>query len=217
MLILLRHGQTTSNVDHKLDTRLPGAPLTELGQEQAREAGEEILELFDVSTVISSQAVRAQQTAEIAFGAQFPEIPAVEGIQEVHAGRWEMQNSYAAHEAYLRAFRGFYQRDLGATVEEGDSLEMFLARYKGALMPYVARDAEAAGATAAGAAGGTTVAVSHGGAIRAFTANACNVDPVYAEASYLPNCRYIVIDPGENPVDTFGDWRLISWADYELP
>ena len=28
MLILLRHGQTTSNVDRKLDTLLPGAPLT---------------------------------------------------------------------------------------------------------------------------------------------------------------------------------------------
>lgn len=39
MLILLRHGQTTSNVDHKLDTLLPGAELTELGQEQARETG----------------------------------------------------------------------------------------------------------------------------------------------------------------------------------
>ena len=35
MLILLRHGQTTSNVDRLLDTRLPGAALTELGQEQA--------------------------------------------------------------------------------------------------------------------------------------------------------------------------------------
>lgn len=35
MLILLRHGQTTSNVDRKLDTLVPGAPLTQLGEEQA--------------------------------------------------------------------------------------------------------------------------------------------------------------------------------------
>jgi len=34
-LILIRHGQTQSNVDHLLDTGHPGAPLTEEGLEQA--------------------------------------------------------------------------------------------------------------------------------------------------------------------------------------
>ena len=34
-LHLVRHGQTPSNVAGALDTALPGAPLTELGREQA--------------------------------------------------------------------------------------------------------------------------------------------------------------------------------------
>lgn len=207
MLILLRHGQTTSNIDRKLDTMLPGAELTDLGREQAREAGERIMADYEVDQVVSSLATRAKQTAAIAFGQRFGEIPALDGLQEVHAGRWEMHNSWHAHDAYLRSFRGFYRRDLAAAVEEGDSLELFLARYKGALLPLAEQSAQ----------GLTTVAVSHGGAIRAFTANACEVDPAYAEKSYLPNCQYIVIDPGADPVNTFGQWKLVKWADYELP
>lgn len=208
MLILLRHGQTTSNVDHKLDTLLPGAELTELGREQAKAAGEEILATYDVDRVISSQAIRAKQTAQIAFGERFGDIPSVEGIQEVHAGRWEMHNSREAHEAYLTAFRDFYRRKLEALIDGGDTLDLFLSRYKGGLLPYAAQD-------------GTTVAVSHGGAIRAFAANACEVDPVFAEMSYLPNCQYVVLDPTAgptgDPVEDFGQWRVVRWADYELP
>lgn len=208
MLILLRHGQTTSNVDHKLDTLLPGAELTKLGREQAEAAGEEILANYDVDRVISSQAIRAKQTAQLAFGNRFSDIPAIDGIQEVHAGRWEMHNSREAHAAYLSAFRGFYRRQPEALIDGGDTLDLFLSRYKGGLLPYAAKE-------------GTTVAVSHGGAIRAFSANACEVDPGFAEASYLPNCQYVVLDPSAgptgDPIEDFGQWRVVRWAGYELP
>lgn len=63
---------------------------------------------------------------------------------------------------------------------------------------------------------GSTVVVSHGGAIRAFTANACQVDPVFAEQSYLPNCEYVVLNPGDDPAATFGDWEVVRWGAYDL-
>ncbi|MGV0433147.1 histidine phosphatase family protein [Corynebacterium sp. 20_84] len=208
MLILLRHGQTTSNVEHKLDTVLPGAELTELGREQAKAAGEEILANYEVDRVVSSQATRAKQTAQIGFGERFADIPAIDGIHEVHAGRWEMHNSREAHEAYLTAFRGFYRRQLEALIDGGDTLDIFLSRYKGGLLPLAAQE-------------GTTVAVSHGGAIRAFAANACEVSPEFAEVSYLPNCQYVVLDPTAGPtgdaVADFGQWRVVRWAEYPLP
>jgi len=208
MLILLRHGQTTSNVDHKLDTVLPGAELTELGREQAKAAGEEILANYEVDRVVSSQATRAKQTAQIGFGERFADIPAIDGIHEVHAGRWEMHNSREAHEAYLTAFRGFYRRQLEALIDGGDTLDIFLSRYKGGLLPLASQE-------------GTTVAVSHGGAIRAFAANACEVSPEFAEVSYLPNCQYVVLDPTAGPtgdaVEDFGQWRVVRWAEYQLP
>ncbi len=200
MLILLRHGQTTSNLDHKLDTLLPGAELTELGRRQAREAGREILAAYDVDHVITSEALRARQTGREAFGAVFGDIPAVPGLQEVHAGRWEMMNSREAHEAYLGAFRGFYRRQASSLIDDGDSLDTFLTRYRAGLEPWVDP-------------GATTVVVSHGGAIRAFAANAAPVDPGFAEESYLPNCTYVVLDP----VGEFGSWELRKWAEYPLP
>lgn len=35
-LVLVRHGQSFGNVERRLDTRPPGAALTELGHEQAQ-------------------------------------------------------------------------------------------------------------------------------------------------------------------------------------
>ncbi len=214
MLILLRHGQTTSNVDRKLDTLVPGAPLTALGEEQALAAGQAISASYQVDRVFSSEALRARQTAAIAFSSLVSDIPALPGLQEIHAGRWEMHNSWAAHEAYLNAFRGFYRRDLAATVEDGDSLDTFLTRYRAGVLAALDPAQSSAGSTGSGS--GSTVIVSHGGAIRAFTANACQVDPQFAEQSYLPNCEYVVLNPGDDPAGTFGDWEVVRWGRYDL-
>ncbi|MGV0398332.1 histidine phosphatase family protein [Corynebacterium suicordis] len=63
-LYLVRHGQTTSNTIHALDTALPGADLTELGREQALAVGEELARRTTRPLhVMSSLAARAQQTA----------------------------------------------------------------------------------------------------------------------------------------------------------
>lgn len=74
-LLLIRHGQTTSNLSRSLDTDLPGASLTDLGWHQAYAAGERIAVdagaagTADPGTpasglfLVSSQALRARQTA----------------------------------------------------------------------------------------------------------------------------------------------------------
>ncbi|RAV32598.1 histidine phosphatase family protein [Corynebacterium heidelbergense] len=73
-LFLVRHGQTTSNTIHALDTALPGADLTELGREQAAACGRGLAELLGQGAgveerprllVVSSLAARAQQTAAL--------------------------------------------------------------------------------------------------------------------------------------------------------
>jgi broad specificity phosphatase PhoE len=66
-LLLIRHGQTTSNVRQALDTALPGAALTDLGWSQAYAAGETLAGQQEDSaaplSLVSSQALRARQTA----------------------------------------------------------------------------------------------------------------------------------------------------------
>lgn len=196
MLILLRHGQTTSNVSRALDTALPGADLTELGEQQAREAGAEIMERFSPARIVSSQAARAQQTARIAFGGEVEEAI---GIQEINAGIYEMQSSPEAHLGYLNSVAGYFARDLAARVDGGETLEEFLRRYRAGLAPYeeAATDSD-------------IVVVSHGGAIRAYAANASQVTHEFAVKSYLPNCQYVVL----NPAGGFGDWELIQWGEH---
>ncbi|GAB3076648.1 histidine phosphatase family protein [Corynebacterium aquatimens] len=201
MLILLRHGQTTSNVTRALDTALPGADLTELGQQQARDAGAEIIKRFAPARIATSQAIRAQHTGRQAFGAYLEqagaELEELVGIQEISAGRFEMQNSPEAHLGYLSSVAGYFARNLDAQVDGGETLTQFLGRYRAGLRPYeeAARD-------------DNVVVVSHGGAIRAYAANATSVDSQFATRAYLPNCEYVVI----NPVGDFGDWELIQWG-----
>ena len=58
-LILIRHGQTTSNVDGLLDTAEPGAGLTSLGFVQAAALpdalGGESIELLYASTLVRAR------------------------------------------------------------------------------------------------------------------------------------------------------------------
>ncbi len=73
-IILLRHGQTFSNVERLLDTRPPGAELTERGREQATDVGIQLAHLVAAGDgekgrlrgIISSVALRAQQTLMLA-------------------------------------------------------------------------------------------------------------------------------------------------------
>lgn len=76
-LLLIRHGQTFSNLTHSLDTQLPGASLTDLGWRQAHAAGQRLAgesggadggedggaDAAAGLYLVSSQALRARQTA----------------------------------------------------------------------------------------------------------------------------------------------------------
>lgn len=83
-LVLVRHGQSLSNVERRLDTRPPGRELTELGREQAREFTRGLAQ--PPAMVAHSVAVRAVQTAgEIAAQAGLP-AHEFDGLHEVQVG-----------------------------------------------------------------------------------------------------------------------------------
>src|ERR1700722_3099200 len=132
-LLLTRHAQTASNVGHALDTAYPGAPLTELGREQAarlaaRLAGEPL------AVVAASDLLRAQQTAAPAAAAHGLPVVTLDGLREIGAGRWEMQNSAEAIEGYVGVVRSWAAGDLDAAVPGGPSGHEFLARFDAAVL-----------------------------------------------------------------------------------
>ena len=87
-LILAGDGQTRANVDHLLDTRLPGPGLTALGREQnAALAGE--LAAGDegvVDAVYHSRARRAGETARIVAEELGLAPFAVDGVHRIQVG-----------------------------------------------------------------------------------------------------------------------------------
>ena len=104
-LVLIRHGQTAANLSAALDTRLPGLPLTNLGQSQAQSMSErfskEVGDRLDALTV--SAMTRTRQTAAplcTRYGVK-PQVSAQ--IREVSAGDYEMSSSPVAIRVYVEA------------------------------------------------------------------------------------------------------------------
>lgn len=223
-IILIRHGQTTSNVDRLIDTRPPGAELTDLGRQQARDLGHELAEYCGVgdghfgriAKVYSSIAIRAQQTAmhltaslgqAAGLDARAMPVETVMGIHETAAGDCEMRGDEEAHRTYAYALAGWMTGDKQARTpgENGEGIDDILGRYQPVLENIVASDLS-------GDQPQDVLVVSHGAAIRLVSRHATGVDPEFAFAGYLPNCRFIVLEPSGQE---FGRWKLVRWADLQ--
>lgn len=211
-IILLRHGQTFSNIDRIMDTRPPGAELTERGRGQAKDVGRELAELCAGRRVrfVCSIALRAQQTAMLAaraYGEAADErgvpVEVRVGLHEVFAGEHEMSGSEDTHREYMVALRGWVDGDPEARMPGGESYVDVLGRYQPVLEDLAAEleDDE------------DIVVVSHGAAIRVVTTHACGVDHDFAYTGYIPNCRFTLMEPQGRP---FGQWVLRRWADTEV-
>ncbi|MEU2226957.1 histidine phosphatase family protein [Streptomyces sp. NPDC012751] len=194
-LLLVRHGQTPSNVDHLLDTAVPGPGLTPLGEAQAAAlpgalAGE------DVEALYASTLIRTQRTAAPLAAARGLEVIVRDGIRELSAGDLEMLPGHTPQaERYLRTVFAWAAGDTALRMPGGESGEEALARF----------DAVVAEAAASGA--GTVVMVSHGAAIRVWTAaRADNVDVAFAAARPLENTGVVVLEG--SPSD---GWKALSW------
>lgn len=61
----MRHGQSTWNLERRLQGQRLEVPLTELGLAQAAEAAERVAALVHQPCVVSSDQLRARQTAEV--------------------------------------------------------------------------------------------------------------------------------------------------------
>lgn len=86
-ILLVRHGQSTFNVEGRLPSQLPNIPLTDEGRRQAHEAAVALAGL-QISAIISSPLQRARETAEIiarGWGLPVREEPR---LMDTEMGRW---------------------------------------------------------------------------------------------------------------------------------
>lgn len=185
-LILVRHGQTSSNVADVLDTGEPGADLTELGQQQAAAVPRSLAdERIDV--VYASTLVRTQQTAGPLLAERGLELRVRDGIREIRAGDLEMRGDEAAIRAYVGTIFGWAE-DPRVRVPGGENGHEVWRRYDEVVAEAYADGVE------------TAVMFSHGAVIRSWTAvRADNVTGEHAAYHPISNTGAVVLEgsPGE--------------------
>jgi probable phosphoglycerate mutase len=167
-LILVRHGQSPSNVSQLLDTAAPGPGLTDLGATQAAALPPALADEA-IDAMFASSLVRTQRTAEPLARALGLTVHVRSGLRSV--------------ERYLRTAFAWPGGDLGRRMPGAESGTEVLTRFDQVVAEMVAS-------------GRHTVAVfSHGAVIRVWTAaRAHNVDAAFVATHMLANTGVVVLD-----------------------
>ena len=160
-LFLIRHGESTWNVEHRLPGQLPGIELTGEGRAQAQRLAS-ALKLLPLSSIISSPLARAVETAEYLVQGRALTIQLEPDLMDIDLGHWSGQNRDAlfhtdpAWKAFVRdplvapadvetfpkleqrvvtAIERWLQKDttgpLPAFVTHADVIKLLLAHYLG--------------------------------------------------------------------------------------
>ncbi|NMO04363.1 histidine phosphatase family protein [Gordonia sp. TBRC 11910] len=202
-LFLVRHGETTSNVMRRLDTRLPGAGLTDFG---ARQAAQFALRtpITSAAVLLSSHARRAQQTAEIAAMVWGIDRGLVDGVFEVQAGDLEDNFDRASHEVFAGTVKRWLDGEIDVAVPGGESLrevyDRYLAAIDGVAQQYFTDGADR-----------DVYLVSHGAAIRLAAAKLAGIDADFAMRNHLENTQSIELEYAE------GAWICRRWGTRVAP
>ena len=193
-LILIRHGETQSNVNHLLDTAYPGAPLTDNGLQQAHDLAESIAHEH-IDALFVSTLTRAQQTAAPLAEKRGMQASVIDGVHEIAAGVEEMSPDWTA---YVGMLNSWSPENLDASLPDGESARQFMTRFDAAIATIEAD-------------GHRSVAVvSHGAALRVW---ALAQDPSVAGelAGPLRNTEWIVL----NGSSATG-WKVERWGPHSM-
>ncbi|MDO7881892.1 histidine phosphatase family protein [Salinibacterium soli] len=193
-LLLVRHGQTPSNVAGLLDTAAPGPGLTELGHRQAAEIPD-ALRSDPVDGVWVSSLRRTHLTAAPLAADRGLEAIELPGIHEIAAGELELRRDHEAVRVYLETVFSWGLGGLDVRMPGGEDGHEFFERF----------DSSIARVEASGA--GAAVVVSHGAAIRVWVAGrAINVPPSFAAEHDIQNTGVVELDGSSD-----AGWTLLSW------
>ncbi|RVW02256.1 histidine phosphatase family protein [Rhodococcus spongiicola] len=202
-LILVRHGQTEANIERRLDTRLPGARLTELGRTQAKTLGDRFAGL-PPSALVSSAALRARETAGFVEAAAGIGLQVRDGLHEAQAGELEDRSDIDSHRMFAKVFHTWHEGDLSARIPGGESGHDIIERYVPVVDSLRTEYLD-------GSAGGDVVVVSHGAAIRLVAAYLAGVPGAFAADRHLENTSTVELVP------TPEGWQCIRWGTYDPP
>jgi len=190
-IIFIRHGQTQSNTGHLLDTGFPGASLDDVGLAQAERLPDR-LAAEPIEVVMTSDITRARQTGEPLAKALGVPMIIHPGVREIYAGDWDMSPDWKDYVAMVAS----WTQDLTRSLPHGDDGVSFFNRFDAAIGELEEYDCAAV--------------VSHGGALRCWLGERCDIDMGTDTAWVLDNTDTVVVE------GTPGAWSILSWGDRDL-
>lgn len=198
-LLLIRHGETASNVVQALDTAAPGAPLNEVGVAQAEKLAL-ILGKEKLDAVYSSPLIRAKMTATPIVLPRGLILAEHAGLSEISAGELEMRTDLDAQLAYRDVFFKWLQGDLSAKIPGGEDGRTALDRFSA-----VVEQAQHDGVE-------SLAVVSHGAMLMTWVARRkSNFDLSLLRDAPMQNTGVTVLESGS------GDrWNIESWQGQKL-
>jgi broad specificity phosphatase PhoE len=189
LLVLLRHGETAWNLEHRFTTR-SDVPLDRAGCEHAYAAARALADV-PLAAIWSSPLGRARATAEVVAEAQDdpPPIRIDERLREIDAGPFEGLTTSEIEERGLGAAYSAWHTDEEPVFPEGaETFEAALAR----AAPFVLEQRGAPG---------VTLAVTHGSLTRLLvTSLVLGGPPARHRRLWLDNGHLVVLRwRGEQP------------------
>ncbi|GAA2086543.1 histidine phosphatase family protein [Pseudolysinimonas kribbensis] len=196
-LLLIRHGQTPSNVIGSLDTAAPGPGLTALGLEQAA-AVPTALQNEAVDGVYASILTRTRLTSlPLTRALDLPPARVLPGIHEIEAGELEQHTDRESVKRYMETAWAWGLGDLAPRMPGAGDGNAFFARFDESIAMIASTHRRR-----------TAVAFSHAAAIRVWcAARAQNLPPEYAAFTALDNTAAVVLEG-----DPDAGWNVESWG-----
>ena len=198
-LILIRHGETAWNRELRFQGHAD-VPLNDIGHEQARRLGLRLASETAVQHILSSDLMRAQQTA--APGAQQLALPVVTSasLREQFFGVAEGLRSDEIQSRHPRAWEEWLEFREDHAMPEGETAREFHTRIVAALA-----------AVAAEYKGQHLIVVTHGGVLDMVWRTARGLSLSGPRRSEIPNAgsnRIRIADPARPE-----EIEIVDWAD----
>ncbi|MEM4046605.1 MAG: 2,3-diphosphoglycerate-dependent phosphoglycerate mutase, partial [Metallosphaera sp.] len=178
LVIFVRHGQSTSNINKILSHDVNNFPLTDEGREQAKRAAQE-LKKIKTDVIFTSPILRAYQTATI-IGNELGLIPVIdERLRERWLGELNNKRFDPSDHWKLKVAKG--QLDV-KNLEPWDSLRKRMIEFLHSLNQEQ-----------------VVIAVSHYDPIRAVLGHILDLDDVSALGISIPNASLTVVEMSTTP------------------
>ncbi|RMH73721.1 MAG: histidine phosphatase family protein [Gemmatimonadetes bacterium] len=193
-IILIRHGETAYNAEHRLQGHLD-IDLNKKGIAQAQATAERLkTEAFSV--LYSSDLKRAYHTAQIIAGQTGHEIITDPQLRELNGGVLEGLNKDEMITRYPEVYRGFKSGDPTYVIPNGESFQMRYDRAVTCLNQIAEKHT-----------GETVVVVTHGGIIDSIFRYVIDIPIVFDRRFSIHNASINIFQVQQ------GRWRLFTWGD----